>query len=384
MKALAIAATDVRRLLRWRANVFFLFLLPMLIILLLGAAFGGSSARIGVVGGADGLGQRLVAGIDARRAVEVHRFDGERALERAVARGRVDAGLVVPGDYDARASAGRAIALRYFGRPDSSAQQLASTVQAVAADQGAALGAAQLAARERGEPFGRALARASAMAAQVPRVTVALTAPDGAAYPRAEGRFASGASTQLLLFVFLNSLSAAVWLIETRRLGIARRMLSTPTSTRAILAGVLLGRLAIALLQALIIVVGSSLFFGVGWGNPLGTTAVVLAFCLVGTGAGMLLGAVCSTEQQAGPIALLLGLSLAAFGGSMVPLEVFPSSVRAVAHLTPHAWANDAFSKLLEHGGGAADVLPQVAVLLAFAGIAIALATWRLRRAVVA
>ena len=62
MKALAIAGTDLRRLLRWRANVFFLFLLPMLIILLLGAAFGGSAARIGVVGGTTGLGQRLVAG----------------------------------------------------------------------------------------------------------------------------------------------------------------------------------------------------------------------------------------------------------------------------------------------------------------------------------
>ena len=97
----------------------------------------------------------------------------------------------------------------------------------------------------------------------------------------------------------------------------------------------------------------------------------------------MLLGALCSTEQQAGPIALLLGLSLAAFGGSMVPLEVFPSSVRAVAHVTPHAWANDAFSELLDQGGGIVDVLPQVAVLLGFAGVAVTLATWRLRRVIV-
>jgi hypothetical protein len=42
-------------------------------------------------------------------------------------------------------SAGRAVALRYFGRPDSSAQQLAATVQAVAADEGAVLGAVLLA-----------------------------------------------------------------------------------------------------------------------------------------------------------------------------------------------------------------------------------------------
>jgi ABC-2 type transport system permease protein len=382
VKALAIAVTDVRRLLRWRANLFFLFLLPMLIILLLGAAFGSSDARVGVVGGEHGLGQRLVASLDTQRSVRVVRVDDQHALERAVARGRVDAGLVVPDDYDRRVAAGGTAAVRYFARPDSLAQQLGATVQAVVANEGAVLGAAQLVHGERGTPFGQALAQARATAARLPRVTVALTAPDGARYPRAEGRFESGASTQLLLFVFLNSLNGAIWLIETRRLGIVRRMLSTPTSTRSILAGVLLGRLGIALLQALIIVVGSALFFGVGWGDPFGSAAVVLAFCLVGTGAAMLLGALCTNQEQAGPIALLLGLSLAAFGGSMVPLEVFPSAVRSVAHITPHAWANDAFSKLLEHGAGVVDVLPQVGVLLGFAAVTVTLATWRLRRAV--
>ena len=382
MKALAIAVTDVRRLLRWRANLFFLFLLPMLIILLLGAAFGSSDARVGVVGGEHGLGQRLVASLDTQRSVRVVRVDDQHALERAVARGRADAGLVVPDDYDRRVAAGGTAAVRYFARPDSLAQQLGATVQAVVANEGAVLGAAQLVHGERGTPFGQALAQARATAARLPRVTVALTAPDGARYPRAEGRFESGTSTQLLLFVFLNSLNGATWLIETRRLGIVRRMLSTPTSTRSILAGVLLGRLGIALLQALIIVVGSALFFGVGWGDPFGSAAVVLAFCLVGTGAAMLLGALCTNQEQAGPIALLLGLSLAAFGGSMVPLEVFPSGVRSVAHITPHAWANDAFSKLLEHGAGVVDVLPQVGVLLGFAAVTVTLATWRLRRAV--
>jgi ABC-2 type transport system permease protein len=63
MKALAIAATDLRRLLRWRANVFFLLLLPMMIILLLGAAFGGANqARIGVVRGDRGALARQFAG----------------------------------------------------------------------------------------------------------------------------------------------------------------------------------------------------------------------------------------------------------------------------------------------------------------------------------
>jgi ABC-2 type transport system permease protein len=114
-------------------------------------------------------------------------------------------------------------------------------------------------------------------------------------------------------------------------------MLSTPTSVRTVVAGQLLGRLVIALLQALIIVLGSPLFFSLSWGNPIGTAALIFMFSLVGTGAALLIGSLFSSEQQAGPVALLPGLGLAALGGSMVPLELFPSTARTIAHVTPHA-----------------------------------------------
>jgi linearmycin/streptolysin S transport system permease protein len=383
MKALHIAATDVRRLLRWRANVFFLFVLPMTIILLLGAAFGTQGARIGVLQGGSGpLARELVAGLDARPSTELRRFAAASALQRAVSRGQVDAGLVVPGDYDARLTAGGSATLRWFARPDTVAQQLRATVQSVVAEQSRALAIAQLVARREHAPFPAALARARAAARETATVPVRVQATDGGAYTSASGRFEAGASTQLLLFVFLNSLNGAVWLIQTRRLGIARRMLSTPTATRTILAGQVLGRLAIAMLQALVIIAGTVLFFGVDWGAPLATAAIVAAFALVGTGAAVLLGSVCGSEDQAGPLALMVGLALAALGGSMAPLEVFPDTARTIAHITPHAWANDAFSKLLVDGDGLGAVLPQVGVLLVFAAVALGLATWRLRRVI--
>jgi ABC-2 type transport system permease protein len=385
MKAFTIAATDLRRLLRWRANVFFLFVLPMLIILLLGAAFGADSARIGVVGGDGGpLARELTAALERRPAIELRDYPDRASLQRAVARGRVDAGLVLRSGYDARLRAGEQASLSYFARPDSIAQQLRASIQSVVAEQSRVLVAAQLLQRTQGVHFGEALVRARAAAAAAPPVRVRVRDPDGGAYTAASGRFESGASTQLLLFVFLNSLNGAVWLIETRRLGVARRMLSTPTSARTILAGQVLGRLAVALLQALIIIVGTVLFFGVDWGPPLATALVVCAFALVGTGAAVLLGSMVSSEQLAGPIALLIGMAAAALGGSMAPLEVFPDTARQIAHVTPHAWANDAFSELLRHGGGVARVLPEIGVLLAFAAVALALSTWRLRRAITA
>ena len=134
-------------------------------------------------------------------------------------------------------------------------------------------------------------------------------------------------------------------------------------------------------MQALIIVLGSLIFFGVNWGDPLGTAAVVFVVLPGRARAPPSCSAASApTSSRRSRSRFLLGLGLAALGGSMAPLEVFPSTARTIAHVTPHAWANDAFSKLLKHGGDLITVLPQIAVLLAFALAAIALAVWQLRR----
>src|SRR4249920_2934102 len=98
MKVLTIAGTDLRRLFRWRMNIFFLFALPMMIILLLGAAFGGSNkARIGVLGGAEGkLARQFVATLRHQPSTKLIGYSSRSSLQDAVARGNIDAGLIVP------------------------------------------------------------------------------------------------------------------------------------------------------------------------------------------------------------------------------------------------------------------------------------------------
>lgn len=377
MKALAIAGTELRRLVRWRPSLFFLFALPMLIILVLGAAFGSQTVRLAVAAdGAGPLGRELVAALEASPGVDVERVADEEAVREAVERADAAAGLVVPRGYDATLRAGGRTTLRYLQRPD--ALDVRAAVESAAARQSARLRAAAAL----GTP-GADVAVAAAEA-EVPPVAVRAVNPDGEPYTETVGRFDESASSQLVLFVFLTSLNGAIWLIETRRLGVARRMLSTPTAARTILAGTALGRFAVALAQAALIMGGAALLFGVDWGDPLGAAAIVLALALVSTGAAMLLGALASSEQQAGPLALLLGLVLAALGGSMVPLEVFPDTMRTIAHLTPHAWANEGFADLLRHGGGLADLGRELGVLLVYAAVLLAASTWLLRRRITA
>ena len=54
--------------------------------------------------------------------------------------------------------------------------------------------------------------------------------------------------------------------------------------------------------------------------------------------------------------------------------------MRQVAHITPQAWGNDAFAKLVGHGASITGILPQLGVLTAYAVGLLALAAWRLRR----
>ena len=54
--------------------------------------------------------------------------------------------------------------------------------------------------------------------------------------------------------------------------------------------------------------------------------------------------------------------------------------MRRVAHITPQAWGNDAFARLVGHGASIGGILPQLGVLAAYAAVFLTLAAWRLRR----
>ena len=157
-------------------------------------------------------------------------------------------------------------------------------------------------------------------------------------------------------------------------------MFSTPTTAGTIIAGETLGRFLVVMVQGIFIVLAAGALFGVDWGDPIAAMLVVTAFALTGTGAGMLLGSTFSNEQQASGVAIFGALILAALGGSMVPLEIFPETMVTIAHLTPHAWGNDAFATLILHNGTVPDIATEVMVLTCYGLALIMLAALVFRR----
>ncbi|GIH92318.1 ABC transporter permease [Planobispora siamensis] len=382
MKIMSIAMLNLRRVFRDRTNIFFVAVVPFLLILVIGQLFGGGERlRLGVAAEGTGpLAGRLVAALGSGPRIAVERIGGEEDLRVAVERGRVNAGLVIPGSYDADLAAGRPVPLGSLIRPDDlNAQDVAMWTRSVVSKEAALVRAAQFGAARGSGSFDQALRAAET--SPVPGIGVRVTTAGDAIFPEGLGAFSIAAPPLLLMFVFLTALTAGVGLVETRMLGVSRRMYATPTPVRTIVLGEMLGRIVIALVQGVLIMLGSALLFGVEWGDPVGATVLLLVFSLVGGGAAMLLGSVFRSPGPPGAVALVLGLGLAGLGGSMMPLESFGETMRTLAHLTPHAWGYEGFARLVRHGDTLPGILPQLGVLSGYAAVLLALGAWRLRRA---
>ncbi|HEX9550600.1 MAG TPA: ABC transporter permease [Candidatus Limnocylindrales bacterium] len=386
-RVLAIAAANFRRTLRDRLGLFFIIVLPMILIVVLGITYGGQGVlRIGIVDlDRSVLSRELLDAIapDADTRLELRTFGSPAELEDAVARGRTSFGLTIEAAFDATLRAGGRAGVVYVEAPTTGSVAGRAPVERAVASIEALVRAARFSAERNGTSFEAALQVARTAGAATPGVAVAVEAAAGVDQTPLPGGFTIGAQSQLILFMFLTSLTGATELIVTRQLGISRRMFATPTGAGTIIAGESVGRLALALFQGAFIVIASTALFGVEWGDPAGAAAIVVVFSFVAAGAAMLVGALARNESQAGAIGPALGMGFGLLGGTMVPPEVFPETMRTIGHLTPHAWAMDAFRALTFDGADLAAILPELAVLLGFAVALLGLATVRFRRTIV-
>lgn len=381
MRVLDVAATALRRLLRDRTSVFFLVLLPVLVIVIIGVTVRGQRPfRTGVVSGtASAEGRRITAALAASSAVELHSFDDLEAARTALRRSELDTIVVVPADADATIEAGRTVQVDVLGeQTDATSRAAAQAVSAVISDHAAALAAARARATVVRGNLARQLAAVAAVAQHTPPVEVRGRVVD-AKSGILPGGFSYSTPTMLVLFVFITSIAGSAAMIESRRLGIHDRMLAGPVTPWTIVAGETLSYLLTAMLQSAIIVGVGALAFGVSWGDPVAAAALVAMWALVGTGAGVLAGALFRTPEQATAIGITGGMVAGMLGGCMWPLEIVGRTMRTVGHVTPQAWAVDGWVEILSRGGGITDIGRQLTVLAGFAAVLLTIAAFRLR-----
>ena len=178
--------------------------------------------------------------------------------------------------------------------------------------------------------------------------------------------------TLLVLFT-----SGAVTLTIERRLGILRRLASSPMSRSAVVLGKWGARMAVGAIQIAFAMLTGRLLFHVHWGANLPVVMLLLlTYGALAAALAMLLGNLCRTEGQVIGLGVILSNVLAGLGGCWWPIEVTPLWAQKLAVFLPTGLTMNALHQLVNFGASPASVVPHLCAL----AIAAALALYALSR----
>jgi ABC-2 type transport system permease protein len=171
------------------------------------------------------------------------------------------------------------------------------------------------------------------------------------------------APAMALLFLMYTVSYGGRSILAERSQGTLPRLLVSPTKTSQVLGGKVLGILFAGVAQVGILVLASTLFFGVKWGDALGLAILIFAVVFGATGWGMLITALARTPAQVGSIGTALMLIFGILGGSFISLDQMHPLVQTASKITPNAWGLDGFTTL-GLGGTLTNLMEPITALL--------------------
>jgi ABC-2 type transport system permease protein len=181
------------------------------------------------------------------------------------------------------------------------------------------------------------------------------------------------------MFVMMTVFGGMAALIVERQQWTLQRLAVMPLSRRTLLAGKILARFCLGLLQFLVVFAVGALL-GMNFGDdPLALVLLVIAYTLSVTAFSFAIGSGLKNPAQASGLTLLLTLTLAPLGGAWWPMDISPKFMQIIGHVSPVAWAMDGFTALTYQGAHLADVWVPLAVLLGMAALAFVIAIPRFR-----
>lgn len=157
--------------------------------------------------------------------------------------------------------------------------------------------------------------------------------------------YAAGMGVMFLLMAVVQGVGA---MIEEKESPVIHRLLLTNMTHRDYVFGKLIGLLFANGIQMAVIILGTRLLFGVYWGDSLfGVLIVAIAFVVSASGLGVFFGSFIQKSRTLTNTGMILVQMMAALGGSMVPLYMYPDWLNALAKVLPNALALQSFLELM-------------------------------------
>ena len=186
----------------------------------------------------------------------------------------------------------------------------------------------------------------------------------------------------LVFFAFFTGAASMETILVEEERGTLARLFTTPSSHRTILGGKGLATIITLIIQAIALMTFGRVIFNIDWGNIVPAILAGLGLVMVSTATGLFLVSMLDNTRQGGivfggvlTLTGMLGLIPVFTAG--VPNQ--PESIKVVSLLVPQGWAIRGFTTAIE-GGSVSDMLPILAVLLAWSLLFTFIGQYRLQR----
>lgn len=398
-KVLIIAWNALFRLFRDKKALIVLLLMPMVLIGILGAALGTMMDSGGInpfnviIVNADqdarpvmppgtpaavieqlpttNLGKLLADDVlnsdQVKEILHVTAADDLAAARATVADGKTVSVIYVPSTFSADVLSGKAANIDVYSDPGQTtfAAIVAQIVQAFTEQ----VTTGNLAARFVGPAESQKVV--AEINAALPTVTVTST---GAKPVKAIQYYAAAMA---IMFMVMTAFNRAKDILQEQHDGTLSRILVSPTSKATLIAGQILGNMAIVMAQFIILMIGTRLLYQVDWGNWNAALLLGAAFSLATAGIGTAAAGLFNDPRAADGATGTIGMIFAALSGAMFPIYFFPDGLKLVAKFIPNYWALQGFLDQMADLGISYLWMP-VAVLTAIGVVTAGVGAWRL------
>ncbi|MEK5134922.1 ABC transporter permease [Bacillus sp. FSL W8-0645] len=148
-----------------------------------------------------------------------------------------------------------------------------------------------------------------------------------------------------VLFLLMTVVFLVGSMIEEKEEEVYKRLVVSKLSNTSYIVGKLLGIVLMSMIQLAVIILFTSFVFKVNWGEPFTVVMIGCSFILNAAGFGVLIGSFIKREKTFNSVGILGTQVLAALGGSMVPLYLFPQWLINISYFLPNSLALQMFLK---------------------------------------
>ncbi|MGG5178519.1 ABC transporter permease [Bacillus sp. MM09(2025)] len=148
-----------------------------------------------------------------------------------------------------------------------------------------------------------------------------------------------------VLFLLMTVVFLVGSMIEEKEEDVYKRLIVSKLSNTSYIVGKLLGIVLMSMIQLTVIILFTSFVFKVNWGEPFTVAMIGCSFILNAAGFGVLIGSFINREKTFNSVGILGTQVLAALGGSMVPLYLFPQWMIDISFFLPNSLALQMFLK---------------------------------------